>query len=850
MKLASFEKPRHRSSSKQVTPVIPDQAATKDTDSGRDAARGPTFRVRQLSAAPALATAELVHINPSTGYYLAQYEEGCVVWPGAIQFDVPNCLAAFTDPADGASEPGLVVCDRETGFLAYWEALGSAVAGDVLNHATKASTELNLVTNEHVVALEVVPDIGFVVASSSGKFWIITMRDGRGHLALISRQMGHHNFITSIFLSGQQGWRRDIAAIRADPFEKGVERDVAVVSHSGDFARWRIGPDGQAVLVSQLWLHSLVVAHIGLLYPNSTFSLVFHDVQITKEGQTIVLASFFPDKDSSQIYYVLACFDGEQCIWVHRLQTYTSLDRSGRIIATEKQLFAVFPSAVVALNPKPPREEEIFSINEQARVLGMEACGSALWLAVSAPSALLEFLVEGPASDKCHLEQFVFYGRPKGLLRFDWPVPAETAREVASEIAHGRSQLMPRPASLSLRARLLARLTHAPIPNKDEVERLLEKVSCAQVLQTEDIDNVPSILGQYARDSSHRSIVVKALEAADPGPGSWIAGLSNEITSLAVAAAEEQDSATLATLIRILGSCQVPIDFLLARLAPLDDQEAVNLAEKFNAVQSLAVISCDRWLVRSIPIPAEWLDSKPGFSAYLYDHLVSTGKLHELVSQFGKRLDTVEFLKSRNLARVAWVLDFSVDTLKMAVSEAKSKNESKLFLSLARLAGDDTSVELIRVSAEEAVEHQAQLLNAPGPMISWALQASSLIDSLIFMPISVPGSETNLIFAARLVSMDDRPRIRVLAQKLACITDWTVPLDCTLWYKVVFPLSTAKRAELRVCLTEQTPVAEAAETWPVDGGIEDIRTIEDAADKIASQHDILRLIDSIHAALS
>lgn len=849
MKLASFEKPRHRSSSKQVTPVAQTSNAAKDVDFGRDAARGTTFRVRQVSAAPALASAELVHISPSTGYYLAQNGNGCIVWPGAIQFDVPNCIAAFTGPIGGSSEPGLVVCDRQTGFVAYWQAVGSAVADGVLGHSTKTSTELNLPASEQVVALEVVPDIGFVVASNGGKFWTITTRDGRGHLALIPRQMGHHNIITSFLLSGQQGWRRDIAAVRANSFGNAVERDVAIVSNSGDCARWRVGPDGQATLLSQLWLHSLVVEHIGLLYPNSAFSLVFHDVQATKKEQMIFLASFLPDKDSEQLYYVLACFNGEECVWVHRLQKYTALSRSGRILATGEKLFAVFPHAVVALNFEHNREEEVFGINEQSRVLGMAAGDDTLWLGVSGPSALLEFSVEGPASDKCHLEQFIFYGRPNGLLTFDWPVPSDTARILATEIAHGTSQLMPHPASLALRARLLARLTQAFIPNKEEVKGVLEKVSCAQVLNTEDIDNVPSILSQYSHDRSRRSLVVKALEAADPGPGSWIADLKDEITSLAVTAAEEQDSASLVSLIRILGMCEAPVDFLLARLAPLDDEQAAQLAGKFGAVRSLAVISCDRWLARSVPVPSNWLDSIPGFAEFLYDHLVSSGKLKELVSQFGGRADTVQFLKSRNLARVAWVLDFSPDTLNAAVSEASNKNERRLFLSLARLAGEDTKIDLIRLSAEEAVEHQARLLNSPGPMITWALQAPSLIDSLLFMPDTIPGTENNLIWAARLVDPEDRPRMRILAQKLASLSDWSASLDSTLWCQAASQLSKAVRAELLISLTEQTPLAEAVEEWPVDGAMEDIRAVEDAADTAASHRDILGMIKRIHSTL-
>jgi nuclear pore complex protein Nup133 len=162
-------------------------------------------------------------------------------------------LATLVSPNAGSHEPGLVLV-KVTGQIAYWDAVGSAVAEGLIQRAG-VQTSISLSADESVTYLCNAEPAGFVVATSKGALWDVSTRDSEGRPALSYVGMTNTG---GAWLSGLRSFisggyvRSDIVAVKPGVRgEYSERRDVFVATKRGSIEKWELARGGSYRLTGQ-----------------------------------------------------------------------------------------------------------------------------------------------------------------------------------------------------------------------------------------------------------------------------------------------------------------------------------------------------------------------------------------------------------------------------------------------------------------------------------------------------------------------------------------------------------------------------------------------------------------------
>ena len=145
----------------------------------------------------------------------------------------------------GAGELALLVV-MPTGKISYWESVFSAASADLLRQKKQGlhGSVSGVLSSETISSItEAEPD-GFVLTSSAGRIFHVSVRDPQGRPAITTVLLKGSGVSSGGFLGGIKsvfsgaGWRKDIAAIRAGPPRGKSRRHCIVVTTLGLFQVW------------------------------------------------------------------------------------------------------------------------------------------------------------------------------------------------------------------------------------------------------------------------------------------------------------------------------------------------------------------------------------------------------------------------------------------------------------------------------------------------------------------------------------------------------------------------------------------------------------------------------------
>ena len=162
-------------------------------------------------------------------------------------------LATLVSPNAGSHEPGLVLV-KTTGQIAYWDAVGAAVAEGLIQRAG-VQTTIPLIPDETITYLCNAEPAGFVVATSKGALWDVSTRDseGRPSLTFVAMTNTGAAWLSGLrsFISGGHA-RTDIVAVKPGVREEHSERrQVFVATKRGSIEKWELARGGVYRLIGQ-----------------------------------------------------------------------------------------------------------------------------------------------------------------------------------------------------------------------------------------------------------------------------------------------------------------------------------------------------------------------------------------------------------------------------------------------------------------------------------------------------------------------------------------------------------------------------------------------------------------------
>jgi nuclear pore complex protein Nup133 len=184
--------------------------------------------------------------------YVTQHTDP-VVLTFPIRSKEPS-LASLVSPNAGSHEPGLILVKPTSGQIAYWDAVGSAVAEGLIQRAG-VQTALPLSEGESAIHLCNAEPAGFVVATSRGGLYHVPVRssEGRPHLSYVAMTSTGGAWLSGLrsFIGGTQG-RTDIVAVKAGVRDGNSERrEVFVATKRGGIEKWELARGGAYRLSGQ-----------------------------------------------------------------------------------------------------------------------------------------------------------------------------------------------------------------------------------------------------------------------------------------------------------------------------------------------------------------------------------------------------------------------------------------------------------------------------------------------------------------------------------------------------------------------------------------------------------------------
>lgn len=167
-------------------------------------------------------------------------------------------LAALVSPNAGSHEPGLILVKPVTGQIAYWDAVGSAVAEGLIQRGG-VQTILPLSSGETLTYLCNAEPAGFVIATSKGALWTISVRDseGRPNLSFVGMTNTGGAWLSGLrsFIGTGLG-RADVVAVKPGVRDANSERrGVFVATKRGAIEKWELARGGVYRLVGHGDIH-------------------------------------------------------------------------------------------------------------------------------------------------------------------------------------------------------------------------------------------------------------------------------------------------------------------------------------------------------------------------------------------------------------------------------------------------------------------------------------------------------------------------------------------------------------------------------------------------------------------
>jgi nuclear pore complex protein Nup133 len=267
--------------------------------------------------------------SADSSYALMSTPESVYVWsyttqhfdPVVLTFPVRSqepSLASLVSPNAGNHEPGLILVKPVTGQVAYWDAVGSAVAEGLIQRAG-VQTTIPLVNGETIAYLCNAEPAGFVVSTSIGALWNISVRDteGRPHLSFVGMTNTKGAWLSGLksFIGGNQG-RTDIVALKAGVRDGNTERrEVFTATKRGGLERWELARGGVYRLTGQ----GDVLANMQeilrqQLVSDPMISVVDVASVPTTNGSSdkLVILTSYPSQNSSRYVLFLCLFNESQ----------------------------------------------------------------------------------------------------------------------------------------------------------------------------------------------------------------------------------------------------------------------------------------------------------------------------------------------------------------------------------------------------------------------------------------------------------------------------------------------------------------------------------------------------------
>ncbi|KAK9359497.1 Nup133 N terminal like-domain-containing protein [Lipomyces starkeyi] len=383
------------SSSAAVVPVgngTMQQEQNRTRDSAMEYTKNAQYCTLKLPAVPNILKSKndgsfTGFIDSATESALLLTPTSAYVWkysspdhlPTTISFPISNAsgaqpLGVLVSPCAGSTEPGLVLVNPTTGQLAYWDAVGGALAEGLLHRKMGMETTIPLYQSETLEYLQNIEPAGVILATSTGRFVLVALHDGAGRPGVACTGMrgagtGLWSNIVGFVKMGST--RRDVVAMKPAKLLGRGERMVVTANTRGAVTMWHCSRTGDYRLVFEMDLREQLVTSIAGVYPQAEKTFRVHDIEMLPDDDAmgLLLSSFTYDEDDEEkIYYVLftAYFDPEdfRIMSAHRITCYTMHStRPPKLLLPSPgyTAFIVLSNAVVLLDTvlKPKSDENL-----------------------------------------------------------------------------------------------------------------------------------------------------------------------------------------------------------------------------------------------------------------------------------------------------------------------------------------------------------------------------------------------------------------------------------------------------------------------------------------------------------
>lgn len=242
-----------------------------------------------------------------TSYALISSPESVYVWnyvtsysdPVVLTFPIRSkepSLASLVSPNAGSQEPGLILVKPSSGQIAYWDAVGSAVAEGLIQRAG-VQTTLPLAQGETVTYLCNAEPAGFVVSTSKGVLYNVSVRDseGRPHLSFATMTNLGGTWLSIKTLIGASQGRSDVVAVKPGIRDGNTERrEVFVATKKAQIEKWELARGGVYRLSGQGDIYASMQEVLQDRLPDATLSVVDIAAVPSTHGpsdQLVILAS-------------------------------------------------------------------------------------------------------------------------------------------------------------------------------------------------------------------------------------------------------------------------------------------------------------------------------------------------------------------------------------------------------------------------------------------------------------------------------------------------------------------------------------------------------------------------------
>ncbi|KAK9480673.1 Nup133 N terminal like-domain-containing protein [Lipomyces japonicus] len=259
--------------------------------------------------------------------------------PATISFPINNPsdvlpLGALVSPSAGSTEPGLVLVHPLTGKVLYYEAVGGAIAEGLLHRKKGVESIIGLYQGEILEHIQNIEPVGIIVATSSGRFVLISLHDAAGRPGIsctVMRGSGSGLWSNLKGVLNLGSTRRDVTAIKPGKLLGRGERMVITINVRGAVTTWQCSRSGNYSLLFEMDLRPQLIQSIIEVYPQSEKTFTVHDIEMLPgdDKSGLILSSFIYDENgkNDQIYYVLftVYLDQEdfRIISTHRITCYS-----------------------------------------------------------------------------------------------------------------------------------------------------------------------------------------------------------------------------------------------------------------------------------------------------------------------------------------------------------------------------------------------------------------------------------------------------------------------------------------------------------------------------------------------